>query len=58
MNPRAEGAFEAISYIRQFAKRYGDSERFKVLLERELEALIDDVASGTAVDFRLRLRSV
>lgn len=57
MNPRAEGAFEAISYIREFVKKYGTRDRFRVMLESELDNLIDDVSSGTAVDFRFRLRN-
>jgi hypothetical protein len=58
MNPRAEGAFEAVSYIREFLRKYGERERFVALLERELDTLIDDIARGTAVDFRNRLRTL
>ena len=57
MNQRAEGAFEAVSYLREFLKRYGERERFKIMLENELDNLIDDISTGTAVDFRIRLRS-
>jgi len=57
MNPRAEGAFEAVSYIREFIREHSGRERFIALLEGELDALIDDIASGAAVDFRARLRS-
>jgi len=56
MNPKAQGAFEAISYIREFSKRHGSSPRFRSMLDKELTALIDDVASDTAIDFRLRLK--
>ena len=56
MNPRAEGAFEAISYVRQFTRRHKDKDRFASMLEDELDDLIEDITSGVAVDFRLRLR--
>lgn len=57
MNPKAEGAFEAVSYIRQFTRKHRDRGRFVSMLEDELEDLIDDIASGVAVDFRARLRN-
>ena len=57
MNPKAEGAFEAVSYIRQFMRKYRDRERFVRLLEDELDELIDEIANGVAVDFRARLRN-
>jgi len=57
VNPKAEGAFEAVSYIRQFTRKHGDRDRFVHMLEDELEDLIDDIASGVAVDFRARLRN-
>jgi len=56
MNPRAEGAFEAVSYVREFSHRFRNSPHFQVKLESELESLIDDISSGAAVDFRYRLR--
>ena len=58
MNPKAEGAFEAISYLREFIRRYKERKNFPVMLEDELSALIDDIASGSAVDFRIRLTSL
>ena len=58
MNPRAEGAFEAISYIKEFLGRYKDRERLSAMLERELDTLISDIVSGSAVDFRSRLRNM
>ena len=57
MNPRAEGAFEAVSYIREFMRKYRDRDRFAHMLEDEFESLIDDIASGVAVDFRARMRT-
>lgn len=57
MQDRAEGAFEAVSYIREFTRKHGGQQRFRVLLTAELNNLIDDIVSGTAVDFRLRLRN-
>ena len=56
MQPRAMGAFEAVSYIRRFMRKYRDRDRFAQLLD-ELDSLIDDIASGVAVDFRARLRN-
>jgi hypothetical protein len=58
MNPKAEGAFEAISYIREFMRKYKDRKNFASMLEDETVGLIDDIASGAAVDFRLRLTSL
>jgi len=55
VNPRAEGAFEAVSYIREFMRKYRDRDRFAHMLEDEFESLIDDIASGV-VDFRARMR--
>ena len=54
MNSRAEGAFEAVSCIREFMRKYRDRDCFVHMLENELDALIDDIASGVAVDFRVR----
>lgn len=47
MNPRAEGAFEAVSYLREFLKKYGERDRFKAMLDAELDNLIDDIVTGT-----------
>jgi hypothetical protein len=55
MNLKAEGAFEALSYIREFMRKYRDRGRFVHTLENELDSRIDDIASGVAVDFRARL---
>ena len=55
MNPKAEGAFEAVCYIREFVGRYKERQRFVSMLEDELANLIDDVSAGTALDFRFRL---
>ena len=57
MQPRADGAFEAVSYIREFMRKYRDHDRFVHMLESELDSLIDDIASGVAEDFRARLRN-
>ena len=57
MNPRAEGAFEGVSYIREFMRKNSDRDRFAHMLEDEIESLIDDIASGVAVDFRARMRN-
>jgi len=57
VNPRAEGAFEAVSYVREFMRKYRDRDRFVRMLEYELDNLIDNIASGVAVDFRARLRN-
>jgi hypothetical protein len=38
-------------------KHNGSKERFVGMLEDELDNLIDDIASGVAVDFRARLRN-
>jgi hypothetical protein len=58
LNPRVEGVFEAVSYLKEFAVRYGGRDRFVELLERELESLMSDIARGTAVDFRSRLKDM
>jgi hypothetical protein len=58
MNSRAEGAFEAVSYVREFARKHSDRANFPALLERELDALIDDISAGIAVDFRFKLRNL
>jgi len=56
LNPRAEGALEAISYIKELVSRSRDREMLVSLLEKELDAPINDIVSGTVVDFRARLR--
>jgi hypothetical protein len=43
--------------MREFTRKHGGKERFLAILEAELDALIDDIVTGTAVDFRLRLRN-
>lgn len=58
MNPRAEGAFESVSYLREFTRKYKERKNFPVMLEDEMAGLIDDIANGAAVDFRLRLVSL
>lgn len=58
MNARAEGVFEAVSYVRDFVARNKSKRQFVPMLERELISLIDDVSTGTAVDFRFRLRNM
>jgi hypothetical protein len=55
MNSRAEPAFEAVSYIRQFVGKY--RERFVHMLKEELESLMDDIARALGVDFHARLRN-
>lgn len=57
LQPRAEGAFEAVGHIRQFVRRHGERKRFIRMLENELDDLIDGITSGVAVDFRARLRN-
>jgi hypothetical protein len=58
MNPRAEGVFEAVSYVQEFVRKYKDRQRFVLMLEAELSNLIDDVSVGTSVDFRFRLTNL
>ena len=58
MNEKSIGAFEAISYMREFIRKYKDRKNFTAMLEDETSGLIDDVASGAAVDFRIRLTSL
>jgi len=38
-------------------RKYRDRDRFVRMLEDELDNLIDDIASGVAVDFRARMRN-
>ena len=47
---------EAISYIKELVSRSRDREMLVSLLEKELDAPINDIVSGTVVDFRARLR--
>jgi hypothetical protein len=46
MNPKAEGALEALSYVQEFLKTHGESRTVK-----EIESLIDGLLRGIGVDF-------
>jgi hypothetical protein len=55
MNDRAAGAFEAVSYMREFLRENENRQDLSRVMDRELSGLIDDISSGVAVDFRERL---
>lgn len=61
MNPRAEGALEALSYLRQTIERLKADGRAKdklACLEAEINELIDLILSGASVDFKERLKAL
>jgi hypothetical protein len=59
MNPKAEGALEALSYIKGYIKALKANEKAKNkldCLEAEIEELIDLLLTGSSIDFKNRLK--
>jgi hypothetical protein len=59
MNPKAEGALEALSYIKGYIKALKANEKAKNkldCLEAEIEELIELLLAGSSIDFKNRLK--
>ena len=59
MNPKAEGALEALSYIKNYLKALKANDKIKNkldYLEAEIEELIELLLTGSSIDFKNRLK--
>jgi hypothetical protein len=59
MNPKAEGALEALSYIKGYLKALKANDKIKNkldCLEAEIEELIELLLTGSSIDFKNRLK--
>lgn len=60
MNPKAEGALEALSYIKGYVKALKANDKIKdklSCLEAEIEELIELLLTGSSIDFKSRLKN-
>ena len=55
MRDYAEGAFEALSWIRMLIKNSNERCRTCQRVLEEIEKVIDEMQTGVAVDFRRRI---
>jgi len=59
MNPKAEGALEALSYVKGYLKALKANDKIKNKLdwlEAEIEELIELLLTGSSIDFKNRLK--